>query len=175
MPLIWERSPRRPSLWFRVPVKTTFRSSELPEVRLALAVRSQSRVLRAIRVLSGPATPAPRIGVSLRRAGGTTAKARDATLATPRRPECFSGAAQQRAVPAACAVKHQLAILFLVPFYPAQKRHGMSNHLSGWLRQVCDKVPHSAAAWPFLDRSCKTFSAGDDAWPGIVLLARPPK
>ena len=58
MPLIWERSPRRPRLWFRVPVKTTFRSSELPELRLALAVRSQSRVLRAIRVLSGPATPA---------------------------------------------------------------------------------------------------------------------
>ena len=74
-----------------------------------------------------------------------------------------------------CHVKHQLGIVFLVPFYPAQKRDGMSDHLAGWLRQVCDEVPHSAAAWLFLDRTGKTFSAGDDAWPGIVLLARSPK
>ena len=44
--------------WFRLLAETNFRSSELPELRLALAVRSQSRVLRAIRVLSRLATPA---------------------------------------------------------------------------------------------------------------------
>ena len=74
-----------------------------------------------------------------------------------------------------CDAKHQLGVLFLVPFYPAKKREGMSDHLSSWLRQVCNAVPHSATAWLFLDRSGKTFPAGDDAWPGIVLLARAPE
>src|SRR5437588_5992016 len=44
-----------PACWFRLPAETSFRSSDLPELRLALAVRSQSRVFRAIRVLSQPA------------------------------------------------------------------------------------------------------------------------
>ena len=47
-----------PACWFWLPAETNFRSSDSPELRLALAVRSQSCVLRAIRVLNGPATPA---------------------------------------------------------------------------------------------------------------------
>jgi hypothetical protein len=68
------------------------------------------------------------------------------------------------------SAKEQISLLFLVPFYPAKKRDSMSEHLSEWLKCVCAEVPHSAVAWLFIDR--REHAPKDDAFPGIVLLAR---
>jgi len=73
-----------------------------------------------------------------------------------------------------CSPRQKLGVLFLAPYFPAGRHHGMAARLTQWLRRVYTDIPHSSIAWLTHNRDTLRPRRGNFT-AGIVLLARRPK
>lgn len=67
----------------------------------------------------------------------------------------------------------KLGVLFLAPVYPTG-HDSIHRHISEWLKEIEEKIHHSAMAWLYQPRRTIKSGGGEKIAPGIVLLAAQP-